>query len=1047
MALNSRRVAGNSRMMRARFLPAAIIAVLSGLFASAPASAAIGDLTQKTGTDACVSDTGTAGACEDGANLDGAFALAVSPDSRNVYVATENGIAVFDRDPGTGALEQKAGADGCISPTGSGGSCATGVAVDAGTTIASSTPEEGSSAITVSPDGANVYLAASDSNSIAVFRRAPLTGTLTQLSGTAGCVSATGSGGSCATGRGLTNPTGVTVSPDGRFTYVASLSGSIAIFARDAFTGALTQLAGTAGCVTATGAAGCAAAPSGSIRNPTEIAIPADGEFAYVTSSSQEVLSSGGLVTFDRDVATGGLTYVTCIGSNFPPCLPPGRGILDLTSVALSPDGANTYTASNPGGFAAYNGGVASFDRSAAGGAVTQKPGVAGCVTNNGFGGQFGSPAGACADGRGLNGSHAVAVAPDGMNVYEVGEARTVSFPGYNLDVLDRATATGILTQKSGTAGCYSNVTAESPPCGTATALDGAFDVVVSPDGDSVYVAAVFADSIGVFDREDIDPPQCSDGLDNDSDAKIDFPADPGCLSAADSSEATDSNPQCSDELDNDGDTKVDYPADPGCLSAADTSEATDSNPQCSDDLDNDGDGKVDFGTGASNDPGCLSAADSSESTDSNPQCSDELDNDSDAKTDFPADPGCLSAADNSEATDSNPQCSDELDNDSDAKIDFPADPGCLSAADNSEATDSNPQCSDELDNDGDTKVDYPADPGCSSASDTTEDSDASTARDAVVADLNAFGGSGGVIRINGTTGARTTVSRNTSPQGGPSFVDPVALVFNPAGQLLVADRDAFGGPGGVVRVNPATGARATVSSNTTPAGGPRFSNPTSLAVEPSGSIVVADADAFGGPGGLIRVNSTTGARTTISSNSTPSGSVSFEEPTSVTRDGAGNLIVADRDAYRGSGAVIRVNPTTGVRTVISRNEAPSGGPSFADPTDVTLEANGNILVADSGAFGGTGGVIRVNPTTGVRTVLSRNGSPAGGPAFANPVSLVVDSTGTAFVSDMSAFGGSGGVLRVNSLSGARTTLSSNSSPPGSTSFVDPAGIALVPLP
>jgi len=72
--------------------------------------------------------------------------------------------------------------------------------------------------------------------------------------------------------------------------------------------------------------------------------------------------------------------------------------------------------------------------------------------------------------------------------------------------------------------------------------------------------------------------PQCSDGVDNDGDGKIDA-QDPGCLSGpggtynpADDDERDTpapppaAKPQCSDSKDNDGDGKIDA-KDPGCLS------------------------------------------------------------------------------------------------------------------------------------------------------------------------------------------------------------------------------------------------------------------------------------------------------------------------------------------------------------------------------------------------------------------------------------------------------------------------------------------------
>jgi len=51
---------------------------------------------------------------------------------------------------------------------------------------------------------------------------------------------------------------------------------------------------------------------------------------------------------------------------------------------------------------------------------------------------------------------------------------------------------------------------------------------------------------------------------------------------------------------------------------------------------------------------------------------------------------------------------------------------------------------------------------------------------DFVVADLSAFGGPGGVVRVNSQTGARTTISRNTNPPGATAFVDPTGLVVEP---------------------------------------------------------------------------------------------------------------------------------------------------------------------------------------------------------------------------------------------------------------------------
>ncbi len=53
-------------------------------------------------------------------------------------------------------------------------------------------PFLGSNAVAISPDGKNVYVASSESDAIAIFKRKPKTGSLSQRQGTAGCISAKG---------------------------------------------------------------------------------------------------------------------------------------------------------------------------------------------------------------------------------------------------------------------------------------------------------------------------------------------------------------------------------------------------------------------------------------------------------------------------------------------------------------------------------------------------------------------------------------------------------------------------------------------------------------------------------------------------------------------------------------------------------------------------------------------------------------------------------------------------------------------------------------
>ncbi|MEO7095714.1 MAG: hypothetical protein ABI175_20820, partial [Polyangiales bacterium] len=73
------------------------------------------------------------------------------------------------------------------------------------------------------------------------------------------------------------------------------------------------------------------------------------------------------------------------------------------------------------------------------------------------------------------------------------------------------------------------------------------------------------------------------------------------------------------------------------------------------------------------------------------------------------------------------PKCKDGVDDDADGKNDYPTDPGCATPDDNDE-TDSCPgagpncaECGDGIDNDGDTKIDYPMDVTCLAAGDSSE--------------------------------------------------------------------------------------------------------------------------------------------------------------------------------------------------------------------------------------------------------------------------------------------------------------------------------------
>jgi sugar lactone lactonase YvrE len=311
------------------------------------------------------------------------------------------------------------------------------------------------------------------------------------------------------------------------------------------------------------------------------------------------------------------------------------------------------------------------------------------------------------------------------------------------------------------------------------------------------------------------------------------------------------------------------------------------------------------------------------------------------------------------------------------------------------------------------------------------------TTTDIVVSDDLAFGaGAPGLIWIDPLLGYRSALSSNVYP-GGPPFGAPKSLVFDALGQILAIDSGTAAPNPALVRVDPYTGLRTIVSNNVAPAGTTPFVEPTGIAVEPTGMILVTDLSAFAAAdGGVFRVNPTNGNRTVLSTNGIASGP-RFENPSDVAVTSTGEIYVVDAGNMVSTGSVISVDRMTGRRRVISAN-ATATGPRFVYPRAIAVDAAGSILVSDRDAFGGSGGIIRVDAATGARSTVSSNLS-AGGPPFSEPGDLVVDGCDRILITDS----GADAVYSVDATSGARTILSNNVTPGGTPAFVASYGIAV----
>ena len=270
------------------------------------------------------------------------------------------------------------------------------------------------------------------------------------------------------------------------------------------------------------------------------------------------------------------------------------------------------------------------------------------------------------------------------------------------------------------------------------------------------------------------------------------------------------------------------------------------------------------------------------------------------------------------------------------------------------------------------------------------------------------------VLRIDPAAGSLVEISRN-----GPSgtlFMRPVDIAVEADGNLLVAD---MGAPdladGGVIRVDPVTGNQTPLSM------GGQFFDPAGIAVAPGGDIYVVDHLAVDGNGGVFRVDPRTGAQTLVSKNG-PQGSL-FDLPYDVAIDQSGNLVVANRvsrsqlNNCTQAGSLIRVEPNTGVQTLISRSGTPFES-LLAFPVGVAVEADGRLLVANECQL--QGGVIRMNPADGDQSVVTANNL---NDTLVTPERIALAPDGGLLVSDYNLGDGDGGVVAVNPVDGTQVLM------------------------
>ena len=281
----------------------------------------------------------------------------------------------------------------------------------------------------------------------------------------------------------------------------------------------------------------------------------------------------------------------------------------------------------------------------------------------------------------------------------------------------------------------------------------------------------------------------------------------------------------------------------------------------------------------------------------------------------------------------------------------------------------------------------------------------------------------------------------------------PHSTAVDAGGNLLIADNNGhrvwlLNVTTGLVRAVAGTGADGGAVGDGGPATSARLRNPSCVALDADGNLLIADLNHHR----IRRVAAGTGIITTVVGSGTlgftgdggPGTSASLKNPTGVAVDADGSLLIADTGNHR----IRRVAAGTGIITTVAGAGAGAfggdGGPatsaSMNGPTGVAVDGDGSVLIADRS----NNRIRRVAAGTGIITTVAGTGvygfSGDGGSAtsarMSFPQAVAVVAGGNLLIADTS----NSRVRRVAAGTGIITTVAGKGA--SSPSFSGDAGPA-----